>query len=424
MGGADMAATAELPSTPEPAEEPGYRALLRQPGFGLFFVATTASTLGSAVVPIALTFALLQIGYTATAVGLVLAAQTAPTVILLIAGGVIGDRWPRRRIMMGADGLRCLCQGGLAALLATRHPSLLFLMLLAACLGVGNAFFSPAESGLIPEIAGEKGRIKAANSLLGISSSLSAILGPVIGGILVGLGDAPLAIGLDALSYAVSATCLSLIRIADHEKHDQTAFVTELRQGWSEFRRHRWLQLVTAQYGLLNLVTFAPFFVLGPVIFASMPHGAQSWGLIASATGVGGVLGGLLILKFRPARPLVAYEVSAALLAAPLVVLAIHASIPVLAVSSAVFGLALSILNVTVQTTIQERIPEDVLSRINALFSVVATGLGPIGFALCGPVAHYAGPRNALAVGSGITLLSAAALLCLGHIRHLKAIRV
>ncbi|WP_428374268.1 MFS transporter [Lichenicoccus sp.] len=404
--------------------ETGYRALLRQPGFGLFFAATTASTLGSAVVPVALTFALLQIGYTATAVGLVLAAQTAPTVILLIAGGVIGDRWPRRRIMMGADALRCLCQSGLAALLATGHPSLLFLMLLAGCLGVGNAFFSPAESGLIPEIAGEKSRIKAANSLLGISNSLSAILGPVIGGILVGLGDAPLAIGLDAFSYAASAACLAFISIPAHEKHDSTSFLSELRQGWSEFRQHRWLLLVTAQYGLLNLVTFAPFFVLGPVIFSSMPHGARSWGLIASATGVGGVLGGLLILKIRPSRPLVAYEISAALLAAPLVVLAVHASVPVLMASSAVFGLALSILNVTVQTTIQERIPEDVLSRINALFSVVATGLGPIGFALCGPVAHYAGPRNALGVGSGITLVSAAALLCLGHIRHVKAIRM
>ena len=180
---------------------------------------------------------------------------------------------------------------------------------------------------------------------------------------------------------------------------------------------------MTAQYGLLNLVTFAPFFVLGPVIFATMPNGARSWGLIASATGAGGVIGGLLILRVRPSRPLVAFEVSAALLAAPLLVLALHASVAVLAVSSAVFGAALAILNVTVQTTIQERMPEDVLSRINALFSVVATGLGPIGFALCGPVAHFAGARNALGVGSGITLISAAALLSLGHIRHVKAIR-
>ena len=412
-----------MSAAPEESSKPGYLTLLRQRSFALFFMAATASTLGSAVVPIALTFALLQVGYTATSVGLILAAQTAPTVVLLLAGGIVGDRWSRQRIMIGADILRCVCQGSLAALLATGRPSLVLLMLLAGCLGVGNAFFTPAESGLIPEVAGDKSRIRAANSLIGISSSLSAIMGPVIGGMLVGLGDAPLAIGLNAISYAVSGACLAFIHIPPYERKVTTSFLTDLKQGWSEFRRHRWLQLVTAQYGLLNLVTFAPFFVLGPVIFSSMPNGARSWGWIASATGAGGVLGGLLILKFRPSRPLVAYEISAALLTAPLIVLAMHASVPVLMASSAVFGLALSILNVTVQTTIQERMPEEVLSRINALFSVVATGLGPIGFALAGPVAHLAGPRHALGVGSGITLISAAALLCLGHIWQVKAIR-
>lgn len=408
-----------------PGAEPdnGYRSLLRNRNFVLFFGATTASTLGSAVVPIALTFALLALKYSATTIGLVLAAQTAPAVVLMLVGGVVGDRWPRRHLMVGADILRCLCQTSLAVVLAAGHPSLLVLMLLASCLGIGNAFFGPAENGLIPQIAGEKSRIKAANGLLGLSGSLSAILGPALGGILVGLGDAPVAIGADGLSYAASATCLAFMHIPVQEKQDKTSFLTDLRHGWTEFRRHRWLQLVTAQYGLLNLVTFAPFFVLGPVIFSARPNGAQSWGLIASATGVGGVLGGLLILRLRPTRPLVAFEIAAALLAAPLLVLALRAPLPLLALSSGVFGAALTILNVTVQTTIQERIPEEVLSRINALFGVVATGLGPIGFALCGPVAHFAGARHALGIGSGITLLSAAALLSLGHIRHLRSIR-
>jgi MFS family permease len=297
-------------------------------------------------------------------------------------------------------------------------------MLLAACLGVGNAFFGPAEIGLIPQIAGERIRIKAANGLLGISGSVSAIVGPTLGGILVGLGDAPLGIGLDALSYALSAACLASIHLPAQERQNTTSFLTDLRQGWAEFRQHRWLQLVTAQYGLLNLVTFAPFFVLGPVLFAKMPNGGRSWGLIASATGAGGLIGGLFILRVRPSRPLVAFEISASLLAVPLIALALHASVIVLAVSSAVFGAALAILNVTVTTTIQERIPEDLLSRINALFSVIATGLGPIGFALCGPLAYFVGARNALGVGSGITLISAAALLSLGQIRRLKAIRI
>jgi hypothetical protein len=134
------------------------------------------------------------------------------------------------------------------------------------------------------------------------------------------------------------------------------------------------------------------------------------------------VVGGLLILKYRPLRPLIVFELSAALLTTPLVLLAFHIRVLPLAAGSAVFGAALAILNVTAQTTIQERIPQDVLSRVNALFSLVATGFGPIGYALCGPAAHVVGPRSLLAVGSGVVLLSAFALLGSGSIRGLKKI--
>ncbi|MBE7210059.1 MAG: MFS transporter [Gluconacetobacter diazotrophicus] len=398
-----------------------FPSLLLERNFALFFVAASASTLGSAVVPVALTFALLVLKYSATSIGLVLAAQTAPAVVLMLVGGVVGDRWPRRLVMIMADILRCAAQAALALLLASGHPTLPALLALAACVGIGNAFFGPAEIGLIPQIA-SSARLKQANSLLSISGSLSAVAGPSLGGLLVAIGSAPIAIGLNAVGYAASGICLALLRVAPaaHENKATTSFVADLRLGWVEFRRHRWLQLITAQYGLLNLVAFAPFFVLGPVLFASVPNGARLWGLVASATGVGGIAGGLLILRLRPLRPLIAFELCAALLTTPLVLLAFHIPVLPLAIGSAVFGAALAILNVMAQTTIQERIPEDVLSRVNALFSLVATGLGPIGYALCGPVAHLVGPRELLAVGSGVVLLSAAALLGSENIRNLR----
>ena len=396
-----------------------YSAVLLERDFALFFTAASASTLGSAVVPVALTFALLTLKYSATTIGLVLATQTAPAVILMLVGGVAGDRWPRRWVMIAADILRCVSQASLAILLALGHPPLYALLVLAACVGIGNAFFGPAEIGLIPQIATAE-RLKEANSLLSISGSLSAVIGPSLGGLLVGLGSAPIAIGLNAAGYAVSGICLALLRVGAHERRPSVSFIVDLRLGWVEFRRHRWLQLITAQYGLLNLVAFAPFFVLGPVLFASLPNGARLWGLVASATGVGGVVGGLLILRLRLFRPLVAYELCAALLTTPLVLLAFHLPVLPLVIGSAVFGAALAVLNVTAQTTIQARIPEDLLSRVNALFSLVATGLGPIGYALCGPIAHLVGPRSLLGLGSAAILLSATVFLGSGTIRGLK----
>ena len=137
-----------------------------------------------------------------------LAAQTAPTALLMLAGGVAGDRLPRRRLMVAADLLRCASQATLASLLAFGHPNLPVLMVLAACVGIGTAFYGPAESGLIPQIAGAE-RIQDANGLCSLSSSLAAVIGPALGGLPVGLGGASVAIGLDAASYAVSAGCLA-----------------------------------------------------------------------------------------------------------------------------------------------------------------------------------------------------------------------
>jgi hypothetical protein len=92
--------------TPQPDSRGGYGALLRRREFTLFFVATSVSTLGTSMIPVALTFALLTSGYTVTTVGAVFAAETLPAVVLLLVGGMVGDRWPRRLVMTGADILR------------------------------------------------------------------------------------------------------------------------------------------------------------------------------------------------------------------------------------------------------------------------------------------------------------------------------
>jgi MFS family permease len=319
--------------------------------------------------------------------------------------------------MIGADILRCGTQTSLAILLAIGHPTLPILLGLAASCGIGTAFYGPAESGVLPQVAGA-GRLKRVNSLLNLSGSLMAIAGPALGGVLVGLGGAPIAIGLDAASYAVSATCISLVRLAPHVDVPRASLLDDLKFGWREFNRHRWLQLITAQQGVLNLLAFAPFFVLGPTMFASVPNGARTWGLIASATGAGGIGGGLLVLRFHISRPILVVQFAIALLATPLELLALHSSIILLVLGSAIFGSALAVVNILIQTSLQESIPNAVLSRVSSIYSLTAMGLGPIGFAISGYVAEFFGPENVLTFGACSLLLSVALLLTSSSVRR------
>lgn len=396
--------------------------MLRRPGFALLFVATGVSTLGSAMASIVLTFALLARGYSASAVGVVIAAQTAPMVVLLLAGGVAGDRWPRRAVMVGADLLRFASQGVLALLLLRGHPPLAALMALAASCGVGHAFYGPAESGLVPQAAGPE-HIKEANSLISLTASLIGVIGPSLGGLLVVLGGASLAIGLDAASYAFSAGLLSLMPPMRHERPDATraSFVADLRQGWGEFSRHRWLRSITVQFGLLNLLTFPSFVVLGAASFASMPGGLQRWGLVISASGAGGVAGGLMLLRWSPVRPLVVVEAAVMLAALPVALLAIQAPFPIVALGGAVLGAAAAVLNILIHTAIQESVPDEVMSRVSSLVGLVAQGLAPVGFAACGPAAQLIGIRPALGAGALILLASAVVMLGLQDIRRYRS---
>src|SRR5262245_37389631 len=115
------------------------------------------------MVPVALTFAVLDRGGGTTAVGYVLGAETVPLVALLLLGGVVGDRIPRRVSMLGADLARFAGEGLLAVLLLTGSPPLWIVMVLAGVLGAGQAFFNPAMTGLMAEMVSPE-RLQSANA--------------------------------------------------------------------------------------------------------------------------------------------------------------------------------------------------------------------------------------------------------------------
>jgi Na+/melibiose symporter-like transporter len=185
---------------------------LAERDFRLFFTGYLTSYFGSQMVPVAVTFAVLNSGGTAADVGYVLAAETVPLVVFLLVGGVIADRLPRRAVMIGADLLRTVSQGLLAALLLTGRPALWEFMVLLAVTGAGQAFFTPAMTGLIPQVV-SAARLQQANALNGLSQSLGAVAGPAISGVLVAAVGPGWAVAADAATYLVSAYCLARVSV-------------------------------------------------------------------------------------------------------------------------------------------------------------------------------------------------------------------
>jgi predicted MFS family arabinose efflux permease len=392
--------------------------VLRERNFRLFFTGYSTSLFGAAMVPLALTFAVLNQGYGASDVGYVLAAETVPLIVLLLVGGVVADRFPRRASMLGADLVRFGSEGLLAVLLFTGSPRLWVFLVLAAVLGAGQAFFNPAMTGLMPELVSSE-HLQAANGLRGIASSAGQILGPSVAGIIVASGGAGWAIAIDSATYAVSAACLWHLVVPPRPASAPASVLSQLAHGWREFGSRTWLWMIVAWAATFNAISFAPFVVLGAVISHDHEGGAAAWGAILASFGAGSIVGGVIALRLRAHRPLVVATFGAAVFAIPVALIALSAPTALIAAAAGLAGIGLSIFGTLWETTLQREIPGDVLSRVSSYDWLGSIAFVPVGYVVAGSLASLLGARTTLLFAAAWALASCAAVLASRSVRGL-----
>jgi predicted MFS family arabinose efflux permease len=403
---------------------PQWFGALQEREFALLFVARTVSLFGSAITPIALAFAVLRLTGSASDLGFVLAARVVPQILFLLVGGIWADRLPRHLVMVGSNIANGVTQAATAALLLAHSASVWQLAVLQAANGAAFAFFLPASTGLVPQ-AVSAARLQQANALLRISINGSQIGGAAIGGVLVATIGASGALLVDAFTFFGSAALLALMRLPRGQRMPARNFLVELREGWQAFRSRAWLSAMVAQVSLVNAAQRGPFLVLGPVVAARHLGGATAWGLILSAQAGGLFLGGFFGLRFRPRRPLVACTWLVFALALPL--LALGLTLPTIAIAAAALlsGIAVEVFGVLWDTTVQEEIPADVLSRVSSYDQLGSFGLIPIALALSGPLASAVGISATLFGAAAIVVLATAPILLLEDVRaiHRRELR-
>ena len=278
---------------------------LRVRNFRLLFAGRTISYFGTNLVPIALAFAVLDLTGSATDTGLVFAARTLAQISTLALGGVIADRLPRQLVMIGSDAANLAVQGLMGALLVTHHAHLWQLVVLQLVGGAATAFHSPASSGLVPQAVPAE-LLRQANSYMGVARYSANILGAAAGGALVATIGSGWAILLDGLTYATSASLLAQMRLpAAARSAVAPNFVRELREGWEAFTEHTWVWLLTGWISLYFLITYAPFFVLGPYLARLDYHGPRSWAIVVTGEAIGALAGAVAGLRLAPRRPMV-----------------------------------------------------------------------------------------------------------------------
>jgi MFS family permease len=392
---------------------------LGQRDFRFLFLGRTTSFIGSAFANVALAFAVLELTGSKADLGFVLAARSLPQVLFLLVGGIWADRLRRNRVMVASNIASGASQGAIAILLLSGHAQIWQLIVLAAVNGLSAAFFFPAAVGIVPQTVPQR-MLQSANSYLSLGSNASFIGGAALGGLIVAATSPGVGVAVDAGSFFLAAVFLALIRLPATLRMEASNFLAELAVGWREFTSRAWLWAIVLQFGFVNAIQLGTEGVLGPAIAKEHLGGAAAWGLILTAESIGLILGGLILLRLRPRRMLLAATLGYLLTVPFLLGLAGPVPLVALVVFAALAGIGNETFGILWETTFQQEIPEEKYSRVSSYDALGSFVLIPLGVAIAGPMADLIGTRATLMAAAAISVTATLAVLLVRDVRTIE----
>jgi MFS family permease len=386
---------------------------LHEREFRLLFIGRTVSSIGSSMAPVALAFAVLDLTGSTSDLGIVLAVRQVAVLVLLLYGGVWADRLPRHLVMVCSNLVSGLSQAVVAVLLLSHHATIASLAVFAAVNGASSAFFFPASYGIIPQtVPGPL--LQQANAMLRLGMTATGTGGAALGGVVVAASSPGWGIAADAVSFGLAAAALALMRVRASERTEATTVFHDLRVGWRDFWSRQWLWSIVIQFGIVNALYTGTLLVLGPAVAKRHLGGPAAWAGVLVAIEAGVIASGLVLLRWKPRRILRTATFGAFGLALPLVALARPEPLAIVIVAAFAAGYLTEIFGVLWDTTYQQEIPPDKLSRLSAYDAIGSWALMPLGFAIAGPVGAAVGTR-ATFIGAGTIILVATALVFLSR---------
>ena len=392
---------------------------LRHRDFRLLWSGMCVSLLGDGIFLVAMAWQVYALSNAPTALAIVGITMTVPTIAFLLLGGVVSDRFDRRRVMVAADVLRGLAVGLMALLSLTGVIELWHIAALAAVYGAGTAFFSPSFDALVPEVL-PPGDLAQANALDQFVRPIALRLaGPALGGVLIDLFGAGTAFALDAASFLVSAAALLAMAPAARRAVPAGAgsVVRDMREGLRYVRSHVWLWATFASAAIAYLLFMGPAEVLLPYIVKNDLHGsAADLGIVFAAGGIGSV-GCAVVLGQRglPRRDITFMYVTWTLATLAIAGYGLASAVWQLMLASLAFNALETAGTIVWATAKQRHVPAALLGRVSSLDWLISIGLLPLSFALTGPISGAIGAQSTL-IAAGVlgAVVTFAALLLPG----------
>jgi len=374
---------------------------LRDRDFALLWGGLTVSLLGDGIYLVAVAWQVYDLSNTPSALALVGLAWSIGLALFLLTGGVVSDRFDRRRVMIAADLVRAVALVVIGVLAATDNLAIGHLVALVLLYAAGEAFFGPALGAIIPDLVSGP-RILEANALAqSVRQTCRLFLGPAIGGVIVATAGTATAFIIDSVTFVFSALMIALIRTPSrgHGTKDSSAF-DDLRAGVSYVRSQRWIWVTLIVASLFTLFYWGPVQVLLPYIVRNdLGGGPETFGLILAADGVGSVAASIILSqRGLPRRYLSVLYASWTVATLPFIGYALGTHAWQLMGLAFLHGALITTGLVIWSALEQTRVPRDMRARVTSVDWFVSIGFAPISFALTGPAAAALGADTTLII--------------------------
>jgi MFS family permease len=371
---------------------------------------------------VGVSFAVLKATNSPAALSYVLAAQIAPSLVFALVGGVAADRFPPQRVIVAANLLMAIGEGTFGLLVLTGRPPLWAMIGLEGITGTGVALFYPASQALLPRLV-PRDLLQEASAISRLVMNIGQMAGAAVAGLLVAAAGAGWALVLCGIGMLGTIPLLLAIRVARGAagKAPARSMLTELREGWSEFRSHTWLWVIVAQFGVVLMAWYGAFSVLGPVVAREHLGGPAAWGAITAADAFGLIAGGLAALRFTPRRPMLFVVLTGGAIAISPLSLAMVLPLPAVCLASFGLGVFVEMMMVQWTVTMARNIPSDKLARVSSYDVLGSVMAMPAGALIAGPLGAAIGTSNAQYAAAAVIVVASALALIPRDIRTFRS---
>lgn len=392
---------------------------LRHANYRWLLGGTTVNTLGNSIAPVAIAFAVLDVGGSTTELGLVVAGYALADVAAVLGGGVLGDRLPRQVMMRAANAAAGVTQALLAASLIGGWASVWLIGVAGAVNGALGSLAGPSTQAITPQTV-PSGVLRQAITVRRLAQNAASIAGFGFAGLLVAWTGSGGALAVDAATFLLAAGSFLRIHVpAVTAGPSGQAPLAEAIEGFREVLRRPWLWAGIAMALVYHLFYGGAQGVLGPVVVGE-GISRPAWGYALSAMMAGFVSGGLSSLVWKPRRILLTGELFLILTVCFPLAMAFSDSVWIVLAGAFLHGFGLEIFSIGWDLAIQENVPEHLLARVYSFDQLGSFLARPVGLALTGPMAALVGNDRWLLVVAGAMFLAEVVPFAVPEIRRLE----